>query len=298
MTKLVAALGLIRRPMKRTMHTRKLVREYYDPLLLNNTNTGQVRQKVLEILAKIEPSILATLAEKCFHRALPEPQLIGPNYWGCPVDYLMWQHLQTAGSQVTGLGVIFENLVPLQTAFVSWVKDLPLCRWNLCDERGEPLDWLADAAVQTLVIWALRRGLPKTLKWENLDLLPQRSFDSDKAMEMFMLERQFDATLGFVPISGGDVAKGLRLSDRAQRKAKGKYKSLGAALQLDRMSRASEHYVEWYAKRCFLNRTLREIREEEIRSGATNVGQHDDPNDLSAISKGIKAIADVVGFRR
>jgi len=248
------------------------------------------------MLNGIEPRVLESLADKCFKHEFLYPSLTGANYWPGPSIHLSWQHVRVAGSEVPSLGTIFENLMPLRNALVEWATDQQLRRWNLCDERTEPVDWVAEAAVQTLVIWELRGELPKRLKWENLDLLPQRSLDSNEATDMFQLERAFDATDGFV--SAGGLPDVQPLPSRALRTAKRQYKILGKRLGLQLMSRISEHYFDWYVRHTFLDWTLGRIRTREIKAGATNVGHPGDRRDRSSVSKGVKLVADLVGFRR
>jgi hypothetical protein len=94
-----------------------------------------------------------------------------------------------------------------------------------------------------------------------------------------------------------------RLSDRAQRAAKQQYTSLARKLDLKRLERLSPRYFEWYALRTFLGVKLRDIRKREFERAtkavtAARVGDPQDPEDLAAISHGIKKVAQLVGFWR
>ena len=273
------------------------VSEYFDADLPNNPGLGEARQRVLEALAMVEAGILKSLAETCFRGELLKPEVADDHDWYGPVDYLLWGHVRDAGNTFSPTGVVFPNLRPLRASLVRWAKDEPQHGWNLCDHEGEPLDWIADAAVQTLVYWQQRGGLPKSLRWENLDLDCYRSLDSEPAIKMFELEREFDAGAGFVRIVPEHGVDYSRLSARNQRKAKQKYKFLGRQFGLARMQRPSRRDFEWYALQTFLGFKLREIREREFQAGRS-VGDRRNSDDLSAISHSIKKIADLVGFRR
>ncbi len=274
------------------------VPEYFDQALPDNPGIGEARQRVLEALNLVQPRVLKSLAETCLKHELLAPQASGDHDWYGPVDFLLWGHLRDAGRFVPLPGVVFGNLKPLREAILRWAKDEPHGHWNLCDSEGEPLEWVADAAVQTLVYWEKNGRLPKNLRWENLDLHCYQSLDSEEAYLMFALEGHFDAGSGFIrvaPEQGSDFA---RLSNRAQRAAKREYKSLGEALGLTRMSSISARYFKWYAQRTFLKLKLREIRECELSLGEGGVGDYNNKDDLAAISHGIKRIADIIGFAR
>jgi hypothetical protein len=280
------------------------VPEYYEADLPNNPCKGEARNRVLAALNSVEPDILKSLAQTCFDRALLKPEMVGDHDWPGLVENLLWGHVREAGriEPSTG-GVIFGNLKPLRDALTRWAKDEPEKRWDLCDSEGEPIDWVADAAVQTLVYWQEKSQLPRNLRWENLDLHCYRSLDSEDAFEMLAMERHFDAGSGFVRIAPEDGVESSRSPDRAQRAAKKKYNSLGQKLGLTRMQGVSPRYFEWYVLQTFLGRKLREIRNREFqttRKGHTGCGVGDpkDPHDLSAISHGIKKVADLVSFQR
>jgi len=273
------------------------VPQYFDEEQPDNPGLGDARQRVLEALAMVEPGILKSLAETCFRGELLKPEVADDHDWYGPVDYLLWGHVRDAGNTISPTGMVFPNLRPLRASLVRWAKDEPQHGWNLCDHEGEPLDWIADAAVQTLVYWQQRGGLPKNLRWENLDLHCYRSLDSEPELEMFELERQFDAGAGFVRIVPEHGIDYSRLSARNQRKAKQKYKFLGRHLGLTPMQRPARRDFEWYALQTFLGFKLREIRERELLAGRS-VGDPRNPDDVSAISHSIKKIADLVGFRR
>jgi hypothetical protein len=234
--------------------------------LPNNPSQGEARQLGLEALILIEPDILKSLAETCFQRALLDPEVADDHDWCGPIDYLLWGHVRHAGDIAGSMGIIFGNLRPLKAALIGWAKDDPQHRWNLCDNEGEPLDWVADAAVQTVASWQRRGRLPKILRWENLDFHLYRSLDSEDAYQMFEMERQFDSGSGYIRIAPECGVESSRLSDRAQRTAKQQYKSLGRKLGLTRMHRVSSRYFEWYARQTFLESKLQEIRERELQT--------------------------------
>jgi hypothetical protein len=144
----------------------------------------------------------------------------------------------------------------------------------------------------------------KTVRLENLDLHCYRSIDSEEALQMLALEQHFDVGAGFIRIAPEHGTDPSPLSYRGQRAAKQEYKLLGRKLGLTPMPRVSPRYFEWYALQMFLGFKLREIRERELQTpreeGITGlgVGDRSNPDDLSAISHGIKIVADLVGFRR
>jgi hypothetical protein len=279
------------------------VPEYFDDELPDNPGQGEARQGVLEALNFVEPGILRSLAETCLKRALLDPASNDEHDWPGPFDELLWGHVKDAGRFVPPIEVVSGNLVPLEVAIVRWANDEPQHRWSLCGNDGQPLDWIADAAVQTLVYWLQRGRLPKNLRWENLDFHCYRSLDSEDAFEMLAMEQDFDAGAGYLRIAPEFGIDFSRLSDREQRAAKKEYKLLGQKQELTRMQRVSARYSEWYALQTFLGSKLREIRERELgtrrKAGiGTGVGDPQDPEDLSAIAHGIKTVADLVGFRR
>jgi len=233
------------------------VPQYFDADLPDNAGQGQARQQVLEALNLVEPEMLMVLAATCLARAFLEPEVADEHDWTGPLDYLLWGHVRDAGRITGSMGVIFGNLLPLKTALIGWATDNPRQRWNLCDNKGEPLDWIIEAAVQTLACWHRRGRLPKMLSWENLDFHWYRSLDSEDAFEMFDIERHFDAGSGYIRIAPEIGAESSRLSDRAQRTAKQEYKSLGGKLGLTRMQHVSSRFFEWYALRTFLGFKLR-----------------------------------------
>jgi hypothetical protein len=276
------------------------VPEYYQADLPDNPGEGEARQRVLDALDVVEPSVLQSLAETCLKRTLLEPEVSADCDWPGPLDWLLWGHVRLAGQiEPSPGGVTYRNLQPLKDALTRWAKDEPQKRWNLCDSEGQPLDWIAEAAVDTLTWWQRKGHLPKRLRWVNLDLYCYRSLDSDEAVAMFEMERHFDAGSGYIRISPGDAPESSRLPDRAQRTAKKEYKTLGRALGLTRMQNVLARYFEWYALRTFLGLKLRKIRERELQGGSgIGVGDPLDAHDLSAIAHGIKKVADLVGFQR
>ena len=144
---------------------------------------------------------------------------------------------------------------------------------------------------------------PKNLHWENFDLHHYRSLDSPEAIDMFDMERHFDAGSGYVRITPGNAQEPSRFTARQQRTARKRYASLGQKLVLTRMQHVSVRYFEWYALRTFLGLKTQEIREREGRTprkGGTGIGigNPNDPNDFSAIAHGIKLVSDLVGFHR
>ncbi len=274
------------------------VLEFFQADLPNGPSQGIARQCVLDTLILLKPEILNALADTCLSQALLEPDVADNHDWHGPLDCLLWAHVQGAGQIEPSTGVVvFGNLTPFRDALKRWAKDESRKRWDLCDNKGEPVDWVADAAVQTLVFWKKRERLPKKLKWENHDFHAYRSLDSEDAYRMFDMELRFDAGSGFVRLAPEHGTEYSRLSDRAQRAAKAEYTSLGQKLGLTRMQQVSERYFEWYVLQTFLGFKLREIRERERKRGVS-LGDPQDPHDFSAISHGIKPVADLVGFRR
>jgi hypothetical protein len=273
------------------------VPEYFDQHFPDNPGRGEARQKVLEALLVVAPDVLKSLAAACFTRVLLEPEMVDDHDWPGPSDYLLWGHVRDAGRVLPGMGLLYGNLRPLKAALIGWAKDEPRLRWNLCGDEDEPVEWVADAALQTLVYWQERGRLPKNLHWANLDLFCYGSLNCEEAYRMFDLERHFDAGSGFVRVTPEHGEESSRFPDREQRKAKREYKSLGQKLGLTRMQGISARYFAWYAMRTFLGFKLREIREQELQRGVS-IGDPKDPNDLSAIAMGIRKVADLVGFHR
>jgi hypothetical protein len=278
------------------------VKEFYDQDQPENPGRGEAQQQVLKALNLLESEVLKSLADICLKKALLEPAMPALHDWPGPLGSLDWGHIRDAG-RIESMGVIFGNLKPLRTALMLWAKDEPLHRWNLCDGEGELLDWVADAAVQTLVWWQRKDRLPKGLSWKNINLHCYGSLESEDSLRMLELEQDFDAGSGYIPIAPDSGVHASRLSYRQQRTALKEYESLGQKLGLARMTSPSARYFEWYAMHTFLGSTLQQVREHEFktpRKGGTGLGVGDprDPNDLSAVSHGIKKIADLIGFRR
>jgi hypothetical protein len=165
-----AASGMIGKLVSAKARFHKEVPQYYDENLANNPGIGETRQRVLDVLNLIEPAILKSLAETCCKGELLEPKMGDGPDWPGPVVSLLWGHIKTAGDDVPPLGIVFKNLAPLRVALVRWAKDEPSGRWDLCRQDGQPIDWIAEAAVQTLVCWHERRDPPKKFRWENLEL--------------------------------------------------------------------------------------------------------------------------------
>lgn len=276
----------------------KPIAEYFDAALPDNPGRGEARDMVLGALNVVEPGILTSLAKACLKPALLEPAIVGDHDWHGPVESLLWGHVRTAGDTEHSAGwEILGNLKPLRDALTRWAKGGSRTRWNLCSNDGSPLDWIADAAVQTLVFWKMRGNLPKRPKWENLNFYCYRALDSKEAEEMFKMERSFDAGSGYLRIAPESGAEPVPLSARAQRAARRQYKSLGRKLGLTPKPRLSARYFEWYALQTFLDFKLREIRDREMEKGRSGVGARN-PDDLSAIAHGIQTVARLVAFRR
>ena len=296
--------GMIGKILNQEGRRHDVVLEYYQADLPENPGRGEARQRVLTALLVVAPDILKSLAATCYKRELLDPEAAREYDWPGPAENLLWEHVREAGwiEPSTG-GIVYGNLKPLKDALTRWAKDEPRKRRNLCDNQGEPIDWVADAAVQTLVYWQRKDQLPKNLRWKNLDLHCYRSLDSEEGFRMLAMEEQFDAGSGYVRIAPEYGTESSRLSDRAQRRAKQEYKSLGQKIGLTRMQGVSPRYFEWYVLRTFLGFTLRKIREREFRTTrkegtGIGIGDPNDPNDLSAISHGIKKVADLVGLQR
>ena len=273
-----------RTPVEKKDRTREdHLRERYDPTLPSNPGNGEARRWALLALNGVEPRVLTSLAETCFHDDLL-----------APIDrdllvYLEWGHFGEHG---------IEQLKPLEDAVNRWAKDQPGGRWNLCDRNGKPIDWIATAGVRTLASWKLNGQLPRRLRWQGFELCASRSIDDREASEILELERKLDASMGFVNFSAEQKAIS-RLSVRALREGKRTYKSYGKKLGLIPMPQFSWRYLEWYALRMFCNWKLARIREREFRIGrGLGIGREDDKDDWSAISHGIKVVADLVEFSR
>jgi hypothetical protein len=179
--------------------------------------------------------------------------------------------------------VIYGNLVPLKEALVRWMKDGRQHRWNLCDNDGTPLDWIADGAMQTLEYWWSKKRLPKNLRWIAGELHQYWSLPNSEVLhDLLELESQIDPPLG--PLYS-------RLSYRKQRRAEQRYRSLMKSLGPEKVQLIGQRHCLWYALQTFLGLTRRQIRSR----AKAHVG---DEADLTAISHGISSIADLVGFRR
>src|SRR5262249_55999607 len=90
-------------------------------------------------------------------------------------ENLVWGHVREAGRIEPSTGrIVYGNLKPLKDALTLWAKGEPGKRWNLCDSHGEPIDWVADGAVQTLSYWHEKGQLPKPLRWKNANLFRGR----------------------------------------------------------------------------------------------------------------------------
>jgi len=170
-------------------------------------------------------------------------------------------------------------------------------QWNFCDNDGRPIEWIADSAIQTLMCWFERGEVPKIPRWENFSLYTYSSLPAPDHFRMDNLERQFDVGAGYSQILSGDGNDAKPFSARQQRKAKKEYKVLGESVGLKPMPHRRDRYFEWYALRTFLNWKLREIREWEIANGGSGVGVHN-PQDLSAVHCGVRAVGKLVGFHR
>ena len=262
----------------------KPVPEFYDGGVPNNPGRGEAQQTVLVALDCVCPEILSALAEQCLKSEFLQLRGTGAGEWADGPDELQWGHVRDAGQ-------VLRNLAPLRAAIEGWASDTPCRRWNLCDSDGAPLEWIASAAIQTLVYWYQKGRLPKTLKWENLDFYCYGSFNE----EMFELERAFDAGSGFLKISPtGEEPEAKKLSDRAQREAKQRYKQLGEQRKLTKIKNIAPLHFQWYVLRSFLGWTPTEIDRGEQKHG--RIGGS--PGDVSRISQGIRTVADLVGFRR
>jgi len=258
------------------------LRDYYQQEMTPHAAQGVSRQMALEALARVDSRILKSLAERCLKRThvkMPPPDAAQPGDWCSPITDLLWGHLKDAGRSVPSIGVIYSNLVPLRTSLERWARDGSRHRWNLCDNAGVPLEWVASAAVDTLNIWRPKKRLPKTLTWLDCEM------HSYFAAPVFEMQRLVELELEI-----NDIRR-PRLSYRAQRKAEREYKSLAKDLNIQRMPRMSLHYFEWYALRTFLGLDLRDIRKRT----RANVGS---ATDHSALSHGIRKVGDLVGFHR
>ena len=235
----------------------KPVAEFYDANVPDNPGRGEAQQVVLAALNHVYPEILSTLAERCLKDEFLHLRGTAEGEWADGPGELQWGHVRNAGQ-------FLRNLAPLRAAIKGWASDIPLRRWNLCDNDGAPLEWIANAAIQTLVYWYQKDRLPKTLKWENLDFYCYGSFNE----EMFKLERAFDAGSGFLKISPtGEEPEAKKLSDRAQREAKQRYKQLGEQRKLTKIKNIAPLHFQWYVLRSFLGWTPTEIDRGEQKHG-------------------------------
>lgn len=275
------------------------VAEYYDSTLPDNASQGETRDRVLGMLNHLEPRILRSLADVCFKDELLAPKFSNNGDWP-PDSYenLMWGHVRDAGRESAGQ-IIFGNLNPLRQELTRWAAGGPEKAWNLLDNEKRPLEWIASAALQTLVWWKIQGGLPKILQWENSDWHAYRSLETVDDFRMLDLEGHFNKGAAFLLLTPGKIQEQRRFSVREQRCAEREYVKLGKRRGLKRMPhKISPHYFNWYILHTFLGLRQNEIRQREIDKRATGIGDTKDPEDLASISIGIKRIADLVGFRR
>jgi hypothetical protein len=295
--------------------------EFYDPSLPDNPGRGEARMRVLEALASIQPAVLTSLANLCNKPSLLVPGLLGTAPWHGPLDYLDWVHIRDAGKTVPSLGIVFENLVPIRAAIELWAADEPQHRWNLRDSDREPLDWIAHAAVQTLVAWHQSGRLPKELTWIDRDFHHYRALDSEDSYQMFELEGRLNADYGFRKVSLSDpeplahmpfVQKTIipfvesekahrPFNYRERRSAKAAYKSLGKKAGLLQIPRFLKSHYEWYALHTFLEHEPSAIKERELLKPSETrsaVGKVDVIEDVANIQMAIYKLAAMVGFRR
>ena len=276
------------------------VKQYYDQGLPSNLPMADARDRVLYALNLLEPRILRSLAATCFRDDLLTPRYSNDGDWP-PEQYqhLHWGHVQAAGD-VTSTGLVISgNLKPLREELDRWAAGGPENAWNLLDEDGNPIDWIASAALQTLVSWKVCGRPPKALQWESLELRAYRRLESVEDFRMIDLEGHFNRGAGFLELSPGGNPERRRLSDREQRQAKREYTKLGRKRGLAQMPRTmSSRYFKWYAQYTFLGFQQKRIRQIEIDQRPVGVGDVTSPDDLAAVSTGIRKIADAVGFRR
>ena len=263
------------------------MREYCQADLAPSAAQQLAREAVLEALSWAEPKVLKSLAERCYRRVTIQVPTLGQAKEGdwCESDSPAWAHLRDAGKPQPSAGyVIYGNLVPLKDALIRWMKDGRQHRWNLCDNDAMPLDWLADAALQTLDSWWASKRLPKNLRWATSGELDHHWSlpNSEMVHDLLDLESQIEAPVG---------PQYSRLSYRDQRRAERQYRSLMKSLGPEKVPLIARRHCLWYALQTFLGLTRREIRKRT----KANVG---DQADLTAISHGISSIADLVGFRR
>lgn len=298
------------------------VREFYDPNLPDNPGRGETRERVLEALALIQPEVLSSLADLCNKPSLLAPELVGAVPWPGPADYLNWVHISDAGRAVLPQGILFENLIPLKASIEVWAADQPQGRWNLRDNNGEPLDWIAHTAVQTLAEWHLSGRLPKVLTWLDLDFPCYRSLDSEEAYQMFELEGRFNADYGFQRVSLSEpeplanihpfvretiipfvASKEVHMpfNYRERRSATATYKSLGKKAGLLQIPRFLKAHYEWYALHTFLGNQPSAIKERELSKPSETraaVGRVDAIEDVANIQMAIYKVAAMTGFLR
>ena len=275
------------------------VRELYDPSLPDHVAQGEARERVLRKLSELNPEVLISLRDTCLRKDLLEPPCVREDDWPGPYDQLQWGHICNAGDAIPNTSrIVAQNLKPLREALTLWMTGSLGNKWNFCDNDGQPIEWVADSAVQTLIYWLDRGGVPKVPRFENDHFYSYRSLQSPSDFRMLDLERKFDRGEGIFLIAPEDGIDATPFSARQQRKAKKEYKVLGESVGLKPMPHRRDRYFEWYALRTFLNWKLREIREWEIARGGRKVGEVEDPDDLDAVQKGVVAVGKLVGFHR
>lgn len=205
------------------------VAEFFNGSAPDNPARGEARDRVLRALNRHEPEILQSLKSICFLPQLLEPEMTSASDWPGPYTELQWGHIQDAQG----------NLKPLRLGITEWARGGSSKTWNLCNNEGGPIDWIADAAVQTLIEWTRRKGVPKVLRWENFGLDAYWSVDGEEGVGMLDLDGHFDRGAGFVRVVPAEGTDADRLSNREQRSAKKEYRSRGKALGLKRLGKIS-----------------------------------------------------------
>lgn len=230
------------------------MKEYYQRSLDPNAARDIARGLVLEALVIAEPRVLSSLAKGCHYpRRIRFPSRgVNEGDWpGAPdLEFLRWGHLRDAGS-VHPMGFItYGNLVPFRTALVRWITDGRKRRWNLSDNQGQPLDWIANAALETLDYWRLKERLPRKLRWARFDLHCEWSLEASENLQALL-----NAEFKLFPAIGPSPSQ---LSARSKRHVETVYRSTAKDLGLEKRSRVSEFYFDWYVMRTFLGLSQRD----------------------------------------
>jgi hypothetical protein len=253
-------------------------REYLEPGLEPSLDRSRARREVLRALLRVEPKVLRSLARRCYKPIaaieLPTREHFHSGDWFGDLEELQWGHLKSAGELHPYGFITYPNLTSLKKALVRWMRDERGRRWNLCDNAGEPVDWIADAALLTLSHWRSRQSLPKPLDWIGFNHLMDHYWGADEATAAQLVAHEdFKGTY------------------RARRNNDRQHRALATSMGFRMTSRISPQHCDWYAMQTFLGLTRAQI----LRRTKMKVGSE---GDLTALSHGISRIGHLVGLRR